>query len=321
MQDDFKGKFVFKFVPGKGMIFIMKHVLSCEQFSREELDEIFNLTNEIKENPEKFSDKLNGKVVAVMFFEPSTRTRLSFESAVLRLGGKIIVTENAQSNSSAKKGETLEDTIRIISGYSDAIIMRHSDVNSSNDAAKVSGVPIINAGAGKGEHPTQSLLDLYTIKEHRGTLDGIKVAILGDLLYGRTIHSLIKVLSLYKDVEIYGLSKKEFALPQEYIDFLKEKGIEYKLCNSFDDIPKDVDVLYHTRIQSERFEGDFGKEEYIINKEVLDKFSSKTIVLHPLPRMNEISTDIDDDKRALYFKQAHNGMYVRMALLVKTINN
>jgi aspartate carbamoyltransferase catalytic subunit len=160
-------------------------------------------------------------------------------------------------------------------------------------------------------------LDLYTIREHRHTLNGVKVAILGDLLNGRTIHSLLRLISLYDNVEVYGLSKECFALPQKYIDLLQSRGIEYKKCNSFDDIPKDVDVLYHTRIQSERFEGDFGKEEFIINKEVLDKFSENTIVLHPLPRVDEISTDIDDDPRAMYFKQAHNGLYVRMALFVQ----
>ena len=181
-------------------------------------------------------------------------------------------------------------------------------------------MPILNAGSGKGEHPTQALLDLYTIRVKRGKIDGAKVAILGDLIYGRTIHSLIKLLSLYNNIKIYGLSKKEFMLPKEYIDFLKKKGIEYKICDSFDDLPKDIDVLYHTRIQKERFEGDLGDEEYIINKEVLNSFSKNTIVLHPLPRNNEISEDIDDDPRALYFEQAGNGLYVRMALLVQALN-
>ena len=299
----------------------MYHVLSAGQYAKEELDEIFKLASKIKKNPKKYANKLNGKIVAVMFYEPSTRTRLSFETAALRLGAKVISTENASSNSSSKKGETIEDTIKILQGYADAIVMRHGDVDSSIRAASVAKVPILNAGAGKGEHPTQSLLDMYTIKEKRGELNGVKVAILGDLVYGRTIHSLLKLLSLYENIEVYGLSKEVFALPQEYIDMLKEKNIEYKICKSFDDIPNDVDVLYHTRIQSERFEGDFGKEEFIINKEVLDKFSKDTIVLHPLPRVDEISTDIDDDPRAMYFDQAHNGLYVRMALLLKALKD
>ena len=295
----------------------MNHVLNAKQYDRQSLEEIFELTDQIKKNPEQFSNKLEGKIVAVMFYEPSTRTRLSFETAVLKLGGKVIATENATSNSSGKKGESLQDTIRILQGYADAIVIRHSSETMPEEAASVATVPILNAGAGKGEHPTQSLLDLYTIREYRKSLDGIKIAILGDLLNGRTIHSLLGLISLYDNVEVYGLSKECFALPQEYIDMLHNKGIEYKKCSSFEDIPKDVDVMYHTRIQSERFEGDFGKEEYIINKEILNQFSKNTIVLHPLPRNEEISTDIDDDPRAMYFKQAHNGLYVRMALFVK----
>ena len=297
----------------------MYNVVTAEQFTKEELNEIFDLARKIKNNPKKYSKKLNGKIVAVMFYEPSTRTRLSFETAILRLGGQVIGTENASSNSSSKKGETIEDTIKILQGYADAIVMRHGDENSSKRAISVANVPILNAGAGKGEHPTQALLDMYTIKDKIGDLNGVKVVILGDLKYGRTIHSLIKLLSLYDNVEIYGLSKDAFALPEEYVEFLKNKNINYKVCNSFDELPNDADVLYHTRIQSERFEGDFGKEEFIINKEVLSKFSDNTIVMHPLPRNEEISEDIDNDPRAMYFEQAVNGLYVRMALLVKAL--
>lgn len=299
---------------------MLKHVLSAGQYTRESLEEVFDLASKIKQNPEKYSKAIEGKIVATMFYEPSTRTRLSFETAVLRLGGQVISTENASANSSVKKGETLKDTVRVLQNYADAIVIRHSDVNSAIDAESVASVPILNAGSGKGEHPTQALLDMYTIREKRGKIDGVKVAILGDLVYGRTIHSLIKLLALYNDVEIYGLSKKDFMLPQEYIDFLKEKNINYTICNSFNDIPKDIDVMYHTRIQQERFEGDFGKEEYIINKEVLSNFSENTIVLHPLPRTGEISEDIDDDPRALYFEQAGNGLYIRMGLLLQALN-
>ena len=208
---------------------MLRHVLSAGQYTRESLEDVFNLASKIKQNPEKYSKAIEGKIVATMFYEPSTRTRLSFETAVLRLGGQVISTENASVNSSVKKGETLKDTVRVLQNYADAIVIRHSDVNSATDAASVANVPILNAGSGKGEHPTQALLDMYTIREKRGKIDGVKVAILGDLVYGRTIHSLIKLLALYDDVEIYGLSKKDFMLPQEYIDFLKEKNINYTI--------------------------------------------------------------------------------------------
>ena len=255
----------------------MNHVLTAKQYTKETLEELFTLTDDIKNNPQKYAKTLEGKIVAVMFYEPSTRTRLSFETAALRLGGQVISTENASANSSGKKGETLEDTVKVLQGYADAIVIRHSSDTWTQDAVNVANVPILNAGAGKGEHPTQALLDVYTIREHKETLDGVKVAILGDLLNGRTIHSLLRLVSLYNNVEVYGLSKECFALPQEYIDMLSARGIEYKKCSSFDDIPKDVDILYHTRIQSERFEGDFGREEYIINKEILNHFSENTI--------------------------------------------
>lgn len=298
----------------------MKHVLSSEQFTRENLEEIFKLTDKIKANPQEYSHKLDDKIIAVIFYEPSTRTRLSFQTAALKLGAKTITTENAGEFSSAVKGETIEDTVKVISGYADAMVMRHKEDDSSERAASVNKMPILNAGAGKGEHPSQALLDLYTIREKRGKIDGCKVAVLGDLLYGRTIHSLLRLLSLYENVEVYGLSKEVFALPQKYIDMLKEKGIEYKKCTSFDELPKDLDVIYHTRIQSERFEGDFGKEEFIINREVLNTFSDDTILMHPLPRVGEITEDVDDDPRAYYFKQAHNGLYIRMALLLQVFD-
>ena len=293
----------------------MDKLLDCKKFTKESLMELFELASKIKAHPENYTEELKNKVIAVMFFEPSTRTRMSFEAAIQRLGRKMIVTENGRENSSARKGESLEDTIRVLDKYTDAIVMRHSRDDAAVVADSVSRVPIINAGSGKSEHPTQALLDVFTIMNKRGSVDGTKLAILGDLKYGRTTHSLLQLISLFDDIEVFGLSKKEFMLPQEYIDFLASKGIKYTVCNSFEDLPKDIDVLYHTRIQSERFEGDFGKEEYIINKAVLDTFSDKAMVLHPLPRNEEISPDIDDDPRAMYFEQAENGMYIRMALL------
>ena len=298
----------------------MKHVLSSDQYTKESLEELFNLTDKIKNNPKDYIHNLEDKIIAIMFYEPSTRTRLSFETAALKLGAKIITTENAGEFSSAAKGETIEDSVKVIAGYADAMVIRHRSETSAIEAASVNKIPILNAGAGKGEHPTQALLDLYTIKEKKGKIDGIKVAILGDLLHGRTIHSLIKLLSLYENIEIYGLSKEAFALPKEYIDMLKEKNIEYKKCSSFDELPKDLDVIYHTRIQAERFEGDFGKEEFIIDQKVLNIFSDNTILLHPLPRVIEISAEVDDDPRACYFEQAHNGLFVRMALLLQVLD-
>ena len=299
----------------------MKNVISCDQYTKQSLEELFELTDKIVMDPKNYSKALDGKIVAVMFYEPSTRTRLSFESAIQRLGAKMICTENAKVDSSAIKGESLTDTIRVIQGYSDAIVLRHGAVDSSEQAVRVADVPIINAGSGSGEHPTQALLDIYTIRQNRSSLNNLKVVIMGDLLYGRTIPSFIKLLSLYENIKIYGLSKKEFALSQKYIDYLNEKNIKYKVCSGFQDIPDDIDVFYHTRIQSERFEGDYGKEKYILNKEILKRFSSNAMILHPLPRNGEISVDIDDDPRTLFFKQAHNGVAVRMAILLQLLNN
>jgi len=296
----------------------MKHIISCDQFTRESLEELLDFAKDIKENPEKYKNILDGKIIAPIFFEPSTRTRLSFETAALRLGAKIITTENAQ-NSSTKKGESLQDTIRVIAGYADCIVMRHSRDDAAEVAAKYSSVPILNAGSGKKEHPSQALLDMFTIREKRGKIDGTKVAILGDLVYGRTIHSLLELLSLYEGIEVWGLSKECFRLPERYKEMLTKHNIKYHECTSFNEIPRDIDVLYHTRIQSERFEGDFGKEEFIIDKSVLNKFLQNTLVMHPLPRLTEISEDIDDDPRAVFFEQAHNGVPIRMAMYLTVL--
>jgi aspartate carbamoyltransferase catalytic subunit len=298
----------------------LRNLISCGQFTRESLDGLYRLTDDIKGNPAAYADKLKGKIVAVLFFEPSTRTRLSFESAVLRLGGGVIGTENGKADSSASKGETLLDTIRVVQGYCDAIVLRHSDDDSSEKAASVANVTIINGGAGKGEHPTQALLDLYTVRAGKGRLDNLKIAVLGDLHYGRTVHSLLKLISLYDGISVYGLSMPEFALPDEYVRMLSERGINYTVCGGFGDIPRDVDVLYHTRIQSERIEGSSGKECFVITQEVLNKYSDDTMLLHPLPRNNEICTETDSDPRSLFFEQTHNGIPVRMALLVKLMN-
>ena len=295
----------------------MKNVISCDQFTKESLKELFDLADVVRANPEKYMNTLNGKVVTTLFFEPSTRTRLSFETAVVRLGGRLVSTENGKTNSSSTKGETLEDTIKVVTGYTDAIIMSHSFNDAAERSAKVATVPVINAGSGKGEHPTQSLLDAYTIRREKGRLDNLKIALLGDLINGRTIHSLIKLFSQYENIEFYALSKENLCLPEKYVKIIEDSGNKYFKCYSFSELPKDVDIMYHTRIQAERCDEDLGKEEFVINKEILDQFSENTLVLHPLPRVDEISADIDDDKRAKYFEQAHNGMWVRMALLLK----
>ena len=294
----------------------MDHVLTCEQFSREGLERLFKQTDEIRLNPKKYSTVLSDKVIATLFYEPSTRTRLSFEAAIQRLGGKNISTENAKEMSSAIKGESILDTIRVVQGYCDAIIMRHFDRDAADEAASVAKVPIISAGSGSGEHPTQALLDIYTIFRSKGILDGLSVAICGDLLFGRTIHSLIKILTLYNDITIYGLSRDELSLPEEYIAYLKQRNVKYIPCKTFDEIPKNVDVIYHTRTQTERFkDSDLKVEEFIIDSSIMNQFSNNTILMHPLPRNKEISCDVDSDSRAMYFEQSHNGMYVRMSLL------
>lgn len=290
------------------------HFLSTEQITKPQLEKLLDRAAEIVANPKKFAKALDGKIVATLFFEPSTRTRLSFESAALKLGAQVISTENGNTSTSNTKGETIEDTVRTIAGYADAVVMRHSGGDSAHRAAAVSTIPIINAGSGSAHHPTQSVLDIYTIKQHRGKIDGLKIAFIGDLLYGRTANSLTHLLSLYKDVQVYTLSPEGFG-------FDKSVKMPYTICKSFDDIPHDIDVIYQTRVQKERMcRGErCSPEKYQITKEVLEKFSKNTIIMHPLPRVDEISTDVDDDPRALYFKQAHNGIPTRMAILLSLL--
>lgn len=298
----------------------MKHVLSIDQFEASDLLDLFALTEEIRNDPGRFRSRLQGQVVATLFYEPSTRTRLSFEAAIQRLGGSIISTENAKELSSAIKGETLRDTIRVVQGYADAIVLRHYEDDAADEAVEVAKVPVINAGSGAKEHPTQALLDLYTIYTAKGRLDDLKYVVAGDLLYGRTVHSLVKKLAPFRGVTIYGLSRPEFALPQEYVTLLEEQGVRYIACQSFSDVPENVDVIYHTRTQLERMPKQQSEvKELIINQETLDRFSPKTILLHPLPRNREIAQEIDQDPRAYYFRQSENGMYVRMALLISLL--
>lgn len=300
----------------------MKHVLTTKQFlSRNVLENIFSIADELerKDRKGKVPQLLKGKILATLFYEPSTRTRFSFETAMLKLGGQIITTENAKDFSSAIKGETIEDTVCVVGNYVDAIVLRHPGNGTAAKAAEVSLVPIINSGDGSREHPTQALLDLYTIKKELGRVDNLKIGLVGDLLYGRTIHSLISLLSIFKNIDLYLISPKELKLPGEYKKILRDKGIKFAEDDSVEKIISLVDVLYMTRIQKERFKSlslyDKVKNSFIIDKDMMDKFPKKSIIMHPLPRVKEISTDVDKDKRAAYFRQAGNGLYIRMALL------
>ncbi|MFB5761470.1 aspartate carbamoyltransferase [Paenibacillus medicaginis] len=298
----------------------MKHLISSEQFTAGLLHELFVLADQMKSHPRDFDDILKHKVVATLFYEPSTRTRLSFESAVQRLGAKLISTENAREMSSAIKGENILDSIRVVQGYCDAIILRHYENDAARKATEVASVPIINAGGGTGEHPTQALLDLYTIYSFKQKISGSKVAVLGDLKNGRTIHSLIKSLSLYDDIEIYGFSRIGLEMPAEYISYLNSRQVSYHAVSSFEEIPGTVDVLYHTRTQTERISDEkVSSGEIIIDREVMKRFSDATLLMHPLPRNQEIAQEVDFDPRAIYFKQSENGLFIRMALLTSLL--
>lgn len=296
----------------------MKHILKAEQFTdTNELEKLFKLADKLRGADEKgkVPQTLAGKIVATLFFEPSTRTRLSFEAAAVKLGAGVISTENAREALSAVKGETLQDTIRIVNGYADAIVLRSSEKGAPEIAAEVSDVPIINGGDGAGEHPTQALGDIYTIQKELGKIEGLKIALVGDLLYGRTVHSLLPMLGLYKDVKVYLVSPAALRMPEEY----KQARVELEELENLDNILSEVDVLYVTRIQKERFSTDAEyqklKGSYVINEVSLAKMKKDAIIMHPLPRVDEIAPEVDADHRAAYFRQAKNGLYLRMALL------
>lgn len=298
----------------------MYHVLSAHQFDRTQLDQLFRMADIMEYNAKNGgTNLLQGKIMAALFFEPSTRTRFSFESAMMRLSGSVISTENAAQFSSAIKGETLEDSIRVISSYADVIVLRHNEEGAAKRAAQVAGVPVINAGDGSGEHPTQSLLDLYTIQKELGAIDGLKVAMVGDLTYGRTVHSLSYMLAKYEKVTVYFVSPENCPIPEKVKAYLDERGVTYFEETDLEKVSGEVDVLYMTRIQKERFPS--GEEylkaagKYVINQEIVDGMKPNAIILHPLPRAGEILPEVDGDARAAYFRQATNGVYIRMALL------
>lgn len=297
----------------------MRHLMSPLDFSTEELDKLFDLANDIEQNPQKYAHACDGRILATCFYEPSTRTRLSFESAMTRLGGRVIGFSDAAS-SSAAKGESVSDTIRIISCYSDICAMRHPKEGAPMVAAERSGIPVINAGDGGHQHPTQTLTDLLTIRSMKGKLDNFTIGLCGDLKFGRTVHSLINALVRYKNIRFIFISPEELKVPDYITDMLKERSIPYEEVIRLEDIMPHLDILYMTRVQKERF---FNEEDYVRLKDfyILDTIKmtlakKDMLVLHPLPRVNEISVEVDDDPRAAYFKQAQYGVYVRMALIL-----
>jgi len=297
------------------------HIVEAQQFDRAFLEALFAEATELKTKP---SDSMCGKILASLFYEPSTRTRLSFESAALRLGGQVVGTENAHEFSSAIKGESLEDTVRIIGGYADVIVLRHSENDAAQRAAVVAEVPIINAGCGTGQHPTQGLLDLYTITSECGKIDGLTIAFAGDLKFGRTIRSLAYLLGKFKDIQIVFVSPQELRVGTDIKDYLERHAVAYKEVATLEEIIGGVDVLYQTRIQTERMEN--AKEAqrlqagaYRIDKALALQMRPGAIVMHPLPRNSEIAPEVDTLPCAAYFRQAQNGLYVRMALLQKIV--
>ena len=299
----------------------MKHLIDIKDLSVEEIDDLIKVAKDIIANKEKYSHKCDGKILATLFFEPSTR--LSHESAMLSLGGKVLGFSEAAS-SSASKGETVSDTIRMVGCYSDIIAMRHPKEGAPYVASLKSTVPIINAGDGGHNHPTQTLTDLLTINCEKGRLDNLTIGLCGDLKFGRTVHSLITAMSRYKNIKFVLISPDELNLP-EYIkkDVLERNNIEYIETKNIEEYMDKLDILYMTRVQKERFfnEADYIrlKDYYILNKEKLEKAKKDLCIMHPLPRVNEISTDVDDDPRACYFKQAQYGKYIRMALILKLL--
>lgn len=298
----------------------MKHLLSPLDLSVDETEDLLNLASRIAKDPEKFSHCCDGKKLATLFYEPSTRTRLSFEAAMINLGGSVLGFSSADS-SSASKGESVSDTIRVISCYADICAMRHPKEGAPMVAAEKSEIPVINAGDGGHQHPTQTLTDLMTIRELRGSLDNFTIGLCGDLKFGRTVHSLIRSLIRYKNVKFILISPKELRVP-DYIreDVLIHNNVEFEEVERLEDVIPQLDILYMTRVQKERF---FSEDEYlrmkdfyILNKEKMAAAKDNMYVLHPLPRVNEISVEIDGDPRAAYFKQVQFGVYVRMALIL-----
>jgi aspartate carbamoyltransferase catalytic subunit len=292
------------------------HVISAEQFDRELLDVLFARASALADVRD---DRLAHRVMATLFYEPSTRTRLSFESAMLRLGGSVIGTEAAHTFSSAIKGETLEDTVRMVSSYADLIVLRHDEAGAAARAASVASVPVVNAGDGPGEHPTQALLDLYTIERELGVVEGVRVAFCGDLRFGRTARSLALLLALYPGVRMTFVAPTVIQVGGDILARLEARGVECRLADQLTDVLDDVDVVYQTRVQKERFtdpaEYEQARTAIRIDGAIMRQLPANAIVMHPLPRVDEIAPEVDADPRAAYFRQAANGVAIRMALL------
>jgi len=296
-----------------------KHLIDPSNFSLDELNQIFTVAQDMEKNPIKYCDICKGKILATLFFEPSTRTRLSFESAMMRLGGNVLGFSDAAS-SSTKKGESVMDTVRVVSGYSDIMVMRHPREGAPKLSSSYSTVPLINGGDGGHQHPTQTLTDLLTIKNLRGNISNLKVALCGDLKYGRTVHSLIKTLARYPGMSFYLISPPQLQLPIYIKEQLKESyNIKIHELTNIEDCIEEIDILYMTRIQKERFfnEEDYLKlkNSYILTQDKIENAKQNLLIMHPLPRVNEISYEIDQDPRAVYFEQADYGVYVRMSLM------
>ena len=300
----------------------IKNLLSSEDLSKDDIYEIVNLANDIIKSPKNFSAICDGKILGTLFFEPSTRTRLSFESAMIRLGGSVIGFSDANVSSSTK-GESLEDTVRVVSQYADIIAMRHPQEGAAYLASLSSDAPIINAGDGGHQHPTQTLTDVLTISQYKKSLDNHTIGIVGDLKYGRTVHSLIKIMNLFDNNNYILISPEELKLPQYVKEEVFKDKKNYKEVTNLDDVIGEVDILYMTRIQKERFFSTSQytrlKDSYVLDAEKMNHARKDAIVMHPLPRVNEITTEVDQDPRAAYFNQVKFGMFVRMALIMKLL--
>lgn len=298
----------------------MKHIVAVDQFDRVWIESLFDSADRMR-TLAPANDPLRNRILATLFYEPSTRTRLSFESAMLRLGGQVISTENAREFSSAIKGESVEDTIRIVNGYADGIVIRHHEQGAAARAAAVSGVPVINGGDGPGEHPTQALLDFYTIRSELGRIDDLTVALVGDLRFGRAVRSLALMFTLSRNVELVFVSPSAVPMGDDVRKALHASGVTFRDEPDLERAMAQADVVYQTRIQRERFvtqaEFDAVRGIYVIGAEQLGHLGPEAIILHPLPRVDEIAPAVDADPRAAYFRQAHNGVFVRMALLAE----
>ncbi len=298
-----------------------RNLIEPTNFSLEELDEIFRLANDIIADEKKYSKVCDGKLLASLFYEPSTRTKFSFDAAMYRLGGNVLGFSDPNTSSTAK-GESLADTTVVVSNYVDIIVTRHPKEGTAKYMSKYSSVPVINAGDGGHQHPTQTLTDLLTIDYYKKTFNNLKIGVCGDLKFGRTIHSLVKAMARYENTEFVFISPEELKMPG-YVKEEIEGKAKYSETNNLDEAIKDLDILYMSRVQRERFVSEEEyirlKDYFILTKDKLNKGKSDLIVMHPLPRVNEISTDVDDDKRAVYFTQGKLGMYVRMALIMKLL--